>query len=153
MDDSYIEPFVQATQETFQTMLSVDVEPGKAYIKKKLLLNYDVSGAIGISGGAQGLIALCFTEPVALKIVSSLIGMDFDVPQTEVMDAVGELANIIAGYAKKNLKDFTYTISLPNVVVGKNHVITVGRIGVPTSIVPLKCRFGEFALEVTIRPV
>jgi chemotaxis protein CheX len=119
-------------------------------IKKAPLPTYDISGVIGLSGEAQGSIALSFPKIVALKIVSALIGSEIKIVGPELTDGIGELANIIAGNAKQHLTEYNLSISLPNVIIGKDHVIASPS-GAPTIIVPFSCTFGEFAMEVSLK--
>jgi chemotaxis protein CheX len=44
----------------------------------------------------------------------------------DMIDAIGEIVNIIAGNVKKNLEDmFKIVISLPKVVHGKAHIVVI----------------------------
>jgi chemotaxis protein CheX len=150
MNVSYINPFISSTIDTFKTMLHADISPGKPRIKEGSAPTFDISGVIGLSGDAIGAIALSFPKLVSLKIVSALLGMPVKVVGPELTDGIGELANIISGYAKQGLKEYKLSISLPNVIVGKGHTIAAPT-GVPTVIVPFDSTFGEFVLEVSLK--
>jgi chemotaxis protein CheX len=150
MDVSYVNPFITATVETFQTMIQMEVKPGKPAIKKGKEPTYDISGVIGLSGEAQGSIAISFPKLIALKVVSTMLGMTIKTVDADVTDAIGEVANIIAGNAKKELSQYKLTISLPNVIVGKSHSISAPS-GTPTIIVPIIGQVGEFAMEVALK--
>jgi len=150
MNVSYVNPFVKATVLTFKTMLSSEAKPGEIFIKKDDHPTYDISGTIGLSGEAQGSIVLSFPKILALKIVSKLLGTPVKVIGDELMDGIGELANIIAGNAKQDLSDFSVSISLPNVVIGKNHFV-VTRSDAPTIVVPFLMDIGAFDMEITIK--
>jgi chemotaxis protein CheX len=67
-----------------------------------------------------------------------------------VSDAIGEIANIIAGNAKQHLTQFNLSISLPKVIMGKDHTIASQR-GVPTIVVPFESPLGNFAMEVSLK--
>jgi chemotaxis protein CheX len=150
MDVAYINPFVVSTIETFKKMLNTEAKPGNLGLKNDAVHSYDVSGIIGLSGEAQGSICLSFPKLMALKVVSLLVGTDIKVVGAEVADCIGELANIIAGNAKQHLTQYNLSISLPKVVMGKDHHIASQR-GVPTIIVPFNSSFGEFAMEVSLK--
>ena len=53
----------------------------------------------------------------------------------DVLDAVGELTNIIAGQAKAQLEQYDLRVSLPNVVTGDDH-----RLHLPPTWPPSACR-------------
>jgi chemotaxis protein CheX len=150
MDVAYINPFVISTIETFKKMLNSEAKPGKAQLKKDTTFTYDVSGVIGLSGEAQGSICLSFPKLIALKVVSALIGTEIKIVGPEVSDAVGEIANIVAGNAKQHLTQFNLSISLPKVIMGKDHKIA-SQSGVPTIVVPFSCSLGDFAMEVSLK--
>ncbi len=150
MDVQYVNPFIIATITTFKTMLNTDVAPGRPHAKQEPGPSYDVSGIIGLSGDAQGSIAISFPRIMALRVVSALLGSEIKIVGSELTDGIGEIANIIAGNAKQHLQNFNLLISLPQVIIGKDHVIA-GQKGVPTLVVPFNCSFGDFSMEVALK--
>jgi chemotaxis protein CheX len=150
MDVSYVNPFIRATVETFKTMLNMELKTGTPMLKKDARHSYDISGVIGLSGEAQGIISISFPKVMALKIVSTLLDEEIKIVGPELTDGIGELANIIAGNTKQYLTQYKLSISLPNVVIGAGHRIEV-QSGVPTIIIPLKCNLGEFAMEIALK--
>ena len=120
---------------------------GKIALVKGLKLQHDISGIIGLSGGAKGTIAISFPKITALKAVSAFIGEKVVTIDDVVKDAVGELANIVAGAAKRDLSQYKISISLPTVIVGDGHEVQGGREVVPLA-VPFESPFGAFSLLV-----
>ena len=150
MDVTYVNPFIKATINVFKTMIGTETKPGKPTLKKEKSPTFDISGIIGLSGQAQGSITLSFPKLVALKIVSNMLDTKIKVVGPEVSDGVGEIVNIVAGNAKQDLARYQLSISLPQVVVGKNHEIA--RLsGVPALVVPFGSDLGEFAMEVSLK--
>jgi chemotaxis protein CheX len=150
MDVSYVNPFLKATNETFKMMIGIDVQMGKPIIKETSEHSYDVSGVIGLSGEAQGTIALSFSKAASLKVISKMLGMELKIVGAELTDGIGEIANIVAGYAKQYLTEYKVSISLPNVVIGKSHKLAAPS-GVSTIVVPYTCELGEFAVEIALK--
>lgn len=150
MNVSYINPFITASMITFRTMMSIDITPGKATARGDSIPSYDVSGVIGISGSAIGSVVLSFPRLPALRIVSQMLGTQVKVVGAELTDGVGELANIVAGNAKQYLEGLQLSISLPEVVIGRNLAPANG-LGAPTLVVPFDCKLGSFSLEVTLK--
>lgn len=146
----HINPFITATTETFQTMVRTKVVPGKIILVKGSNLQHDISGIIGLSGGAKGTITLSFPKLTALKTVSQFIGEKIVTMDEIVKDAVGELANIVAGAAKKDLSQFKISISLPTVVVGDGHEVQGGKEVIPLA-VPFDSPLGNFSLIVSFK--
>jgi chemotaxis protein CheX len=87
---------------------------------------------------------------MALKVVSALLETEIKVVGPELTDGIGEVANIIAGNAKQHLKNMNLSISLPNVVIGKNHILGAQK-GIPTIVIPFACAMGNFSMEVALK--
>lgn len=143
----HINPFVNASIETFKSMVRTNVTPGKVTLVSMSHLKYDISGIIGLSGGAKGTVSLSFPRVTALKVVSEFIGEKQLALDDTVKDAVGELANIVAGAAKKDLTQFKISISLPSVIIGENHQVQGGKEVIPLA-VPFESALGSFHLVV-----
>ncbi len=150
MNVSYINPFIQATLETFKTMLNIEAVPEEPRIKQEPIPTYDVSGVIGLSGDAKGTVAISFPKFMALKVVSALLGVTLKEIDPDLTDGIGEMANIIVGNAKQHLNGFHLSISLPNVIVGRDHTL-VPRKDISTLVIPFKTEMGNFSLEVTLK--
>ncbi|MDR2578466.1 MAG: chemotaxis protein CheX [Chitinispirillales bacterium] len=150
MDVSYVNPFVMSTIETLKKMLNVEGKAGKLALKDSLQHSYDVTGVIGLTGEAAGSICLSFPQDVAFRVVSALLGMEVSMMGDEVTDGIGELVNIVAGNAKQYLTKYNLSISLPKVVVGRNHSVA-SMSGIPTIVVPILSSLGEFAMEISLK--
>jgi chemotaxis protein CheX len=86
--------------------------------------NWDISGIIGLSGEASGAVAISLRDVVAFQITDILTGAEHKTFDADVIDAVGEIINIIAGNVKKEFQASLRTqISLPSIVKGRGHTI------------------------------
>jgi len=150
MDVSFVNPFLKATNDTFKTMLNIEAVMEKPIIKNTGDYHYDVSGVIGLSGEAQGTIAISFSKLTALKVASKMLGFDLKIIGPDLTDAIGEIANIVAGYAKQYFTQYKVSISLPNVIIGSRHTLAAPTAS-KTVVVPYKCELGEFAVEVSLK--
>jgi chemotaxis protein CheX len=150
LNAALIMPFVRSTLQVFTQMVKVNPEIIKPKLKEDAAATYDVSGIIGFSGEIIGSVVVSFEMEAAQKLVSALVGMEVDPSSADFVDAVGELANMIAGSAKKDLGKKA-SIAVPTVIIGKNHMI--GRLtGVPCVVIPCHTSVGDFAVEVNIKP-
>lgn len=148
----HVNPFIGATIEAFKSMINMSAKPGKPYINRGSGVKYDVSGVIGLSGEAKGSIVMSFPKDSAMKIVSSFIGEEMKDLNADVSDAIGELANIVAGAAKRDLTAFKIQISLPTVIMGANHNIMEPK-DVMCMVIPFTCEGGPFDLAVNLKSV
>ena len=149
MNVAYINPFIAATVACYKNMMDAEPKQGMPFVKKEPFPKYDISGIIGLSGGAQGSISLCYPLQSALDTVTKMVGIPITEVGVDLADAIGEIANIIAGFAKRDLVGLNLSISLPNVIIS-NHVLS-GLSGVPTVIVPFTSPLGPFAMEISLK--
>ncbi|OPY63284.1 MAG: CheY-P phosphatase CheX [Syntrophorhabdaceae bacterium PtaU1.Bin034] len=120
MDVKYINPFVIAAQTVFKTMLSIELSLGKPSLKEAKTTSGDVTGIMSMVGDRKGTIAISFREKGALFVFNSLMGDEAAAMSPEVVDAIGELTNIISGQARKEFENSGINLkaSIPMVVVG-----------------------------------
>ena len=152
MRTEYINPFITSVRNAFQTMLSIEVQRGAPYLRTTAASDLCVSGVIGLSGDAVGTVVLNMSKEVALGIASVLLMEEFTELTADVIDAVGELTNVIAGAAKSKLKEFRLGVSLPNVITGSAHTIHFPK-DVSPICVPFTTAWGPMVLEVGLTPV
>lgn len=147
MDVNHINPFLHSTSNVFSTMLNCTIQKTGLRVKDGSSPSYEVSAVIGLSGPTCGSVVFSLSRTVALKVAEQFLMEEFSEITSEVADAVGELTNMIAGGAKKELSRHQLYLGLPNVIVGRNHTITF-----PSNIAPICVDFetpwGPTALEV-----
>ncbi|MDR0454188.1 MAG: chemotaxis protein CheX [Deferribacteraceae bacterium] len=147
-----INPFITATINVFETMTGVTPQKGDIYVKQDDKMTYDISGVIGIAGKMQGFIVLSFPEALVLEVVSGFLGEKKTRLSKDVIDAVGEFVNMIAGSSKRTFAEqgMKYNIGIPSVITGKNHIINR-----PSNVVCIGVKFfvGEqhFVIEVALK--
>ena len=149
MDVKLINPFINATINVLETMAFVTVEAGKPYLKKDNVAVGDVSGIIGLTGVANGTIAVTFEEKCILTIVSNMFGEAMTSLNEEIADAVGELTNMISGQARRELEEMgkIFKAAIPSVITGHNHSIRHYTNG-PKIAIPFHTDGGDFTIEV-----
>lgn len=147
MKAEYINPFVTAAAEVFSTMLQCELTRGKLAIGNGAQPTMDISGVIGLSGRATGTVVLSLDRAVALSATEILLGQKCTSIDGDVIDAVGELTNMVAGRAKAGLEHLAMSLALPTVITGKNHVISFGS-ATQTLAIPFTCEWGGLVVEV-----
>jgi chemotaxis protein CheX len=152
MKAEYINPFVNATVEAFDKMLGCQVHRGALTLKSGRGTNFDISGVIGLSGNAIGTVVLSFSKDVACKAAGVMLMSEFSELSGDVIDAVGELTNMVAGAAKSKLEELQLSISLPNVVTGAGHEIRFPSEVTPI-VIPFESPWGPLTVEVGLSPV
>lgn len=152
MKVEYINPFLETTTKVIETMAFTKVTAGKPSVKPNNLTWGVVTGVIGLAGeNVKGNMVLSFDEKSILSIVSKMLSEEFSEVSKDVIDAVGELTNMICGGAKSALseKGFRFDMALPMMLVGKNMEITHLGAG-PTISIPFTTESGKFVVEAAI---
>ena len=152
MDVKCINPFMAAIKNVFKTMLNLDILFRKPPIKTQEAISHDVSGIIGLSGEVVGAVIVSFPKFSAIRIASTFAGVSLSDTDDDFADAIGELANMIAGNAKKDLDGLNIMISTPSVVIGSGHEVKNSK-AVPRLIIPCSCVMGSFVVEVGMKKV
>ena len=141
--------FMGSIQEVLATMASITVKVGTPTLKTDPAPSYDVSGIIGFSGDFVGSMVLSFHQQTAAKIILGFTGSEIAPDSPDFADAIGELANMIAGSAKKAFTGNT-SITVPSVIIGSGHVLARFH-DMPCIIIPCESAAGAFAVEVSIK--
>ena len=124
--EQYIQPFIDGTESVFRDLCNTEVKAGRPFFvsKDEFETIWDISGIIGLSGDANGAVAISLKEDAAFKLTGVLTGKKYDRVDTEVTDMLGEVINIIAGNVKEVFeKKHRIKISMPSIIKGKAHSI------------------------------
>jgi chemotaxis protein CheX len=149
MRAEHVNPFIKAVQLVFETMLGTKVTVSKPELKADDKLTNDVTGIIGLSGEVVGSAALSFPLETAKKAVEAFSGSKLTETDDLFSDAVGELANMVTGNAKKDLDDSNIYISVHTVVIGKNHRLGHHQLG-PWVVLRCQSNLGPFTIEICV---
>lgn len=108
---------IASTINTFQTMLMIEL----SHVVSEPFpeVNCEFAGMIGFSGDISGNIAICMSRATAMEAAAAFVGESIS-GDTELSDCVGELVNMIAGNAKSGLHDYNISLSIPEVVLGRD---------------------------------
>lgn len=154
MNIRYITPFIEAVSGAFDQLFELQPRALTPYLAtKEEILDWDISGIIGIAGEARGLVVLSFPADLAQDLTSLLTGSTKSTMDDDVIDTVGEVVNIIAGNAKKGLEEFRLLISLPTIVQGPHHQVTWPSGPIPIISIPFSTSRGHFGLSVGLENI
>ncbi|MDR1105487.1 MAG: chemotaxis protein CheX [Treponema sp.] len=123
--EKYIQPFIDVCKNVFREFVGAELKENRPYFAETNTVNeWDISAVIGLTGEARGAVVISMKKELAMKLTAILTGSSHTELDSEVVDAIGEIVNIIAGNAKKGLEEtFRLVISLPTIVEGKEHSI------------------------------
>jgi len=149
MDVRYINPFLVAVQNIFDTMIDVPFTLGKPTIKMDKAPSHSISSIIGISGDVSGCVVISLSEEISLQLASALLDEKLKELNGDCTDAIGEIANMIAGNAKTDFPAEKTSISVPTVVIGKHKVNYPS--GLPIISIPCEVGSGRMVVDVAIK--
>ena len=151
--DKILAPFRDSLIHIFETMISLTPEPEGVLDNTAHDITSDITGTIGITGDITGTVSVRFPKDLACRISSLLLGTEISEIGREVGDAVGEIANMVAGGAKGiliQLHDLTYQLAIPSVVLGSGHTIAYPE-GISSRVIPFALNGSKFYLEICLK--
>lgn len=98
MDAALVNPFVEGTLHILDTTAFIKVKPEPPFLKKDRKAQGDISGIIEVTGDLTGSAAISFSKKSILGIVSAMFGEEMTEINEEIIDAVGEISNMVAGH-------------------------------------------------------
>lgn len=159
-EDILIPEITSATTKILASITDIDIEvvnvkqldhtTGSIDVTKCM----EITGMLGFSSGntLRGSLLMTFTEPIALKIVGGMLGIELEEFDSDVTDGVGEFINMVAGGTKTRLQanGVDFERSIPNIVTGKGVQISA-----PASTFRSRVTFdssvGPFFMEVSYK--
>ncbi|MDZ4753599.1 MAG: chemotaxis protein CheX [Phycisphaerae bacterium] len=113
-----VEPFVASVENLFRTMLKQTVEAQLAQPGASALTERHVRATIRLSGDVMGSVTLIMPEGPSIEAVLKFVGKRMPFGSADFRDAVGELANMIAGGAVSRISGVKIRIGCPSIVMG-----------------------------------
>lgn len=112
---------VEGTKDVFSTMLMIDLEEGDPVENDEIRSN--LSSILGLGGDIKGLLGIHCPEKTARKITGAMLGMEVDSLDDDVNDAIGEIANMVAGNLKVAFEKvgINAQLAIPTTVTGKSY--------------------------------
>jgi len=122
---NYVEPFVEVTVNTFKEFVGVEVSPRHPhFLDPEKGFEWDISAVIGLSGVVKGAVIVSMKADLAIKLTDMLTSAGHTEIDADVIDAIGEINNIIAGNIKPKVPNGDrIVISIPTIIKGREHSI------------------------------
>jgi len=146
---AYINPFIDAVRRLFKTMMALPLHMGQPGLNREARPGHDICGVIDVSGDVNGRVVVSMPEAVAVQLASELLGDPLERLDDDAMDAVGEIANMIAGNAKTDFPGGASAISVPRVVIGRDGVRYPP--ATPVILIPCETDKGPLHIDVALK--
>ncbi len=139
---------IEATTDIFSTMLMMDLDVGDPLEGADGDVLSNITSMLGLGGDIRGMLAVHCPAAVAMAITGGFLGMDVDELNEDVKDAIGEIANMVAGNLKVAFAgyDMKIELAIPSSVVGESFRVA-GMLGARRVAVPFAMEGGQFLVE------
>lgn len=146
------EKIIDVTREIFETMIMVEVTPGEPLSEHVSRFKCSLSAMVGFAGFKQGNLAIHAPDKVAKGLTGDFLGMEVNEINEDVQDAMGELANMVAGSLKPFIANDgeKVDLSLPSVVHGDEYTLTVIN-KADWIIIPFTVSHGDFLVGLELK--
>ncbi len=121
--DTIVEVLQSSTESVFSMMCQVDLVRIES---PEPAAEFALSGVITISGGLSLGIVVGMSEKLARVATENMLGIQVDGIDSDVLDLVGEIANMIGGKAKEQFSAAELRLGLPTVVRGGADLVEFG---------------------------
>ena len=136
-------------KEIFSTMVGMDISACSTASAEESRFKNCTSAMILLSGSYIGVVSVHAPPAVAMEIASQMLGMEIDSVDDDVTDALGEIANMIAGSFKHHIVRDGHEMRLtpPTVVASNEHFRSIAG---STDMLNLMFEIGQNHLLVTV---
>lgn len=154
MDAMFVNPFVEGALHILNTTASVKVKPQPPFLKSHTKAQGDITGILEITGDLHGSAAISFSEKSILGIVSAMFGEDMAEINEEIIDAVGEISNMIAGQVTTKIAELDKRIKVKfvKVCIGSDQDIDHIQDGSHVLVLPFQTTQGKMVIEISYSP-
>lgn len=152
-DKRLIAAFVDGVIKVMKTMANTDASVGKPFIEPNFTVKGDIAGMVGmVAPPLKGTLLITYKTDSILYILENMMGEKYTELNRDVVDAVGEMTNMIYGAAKATLNQMGYNfeMAIPSVIKG-DFVITKSDKGA-TLVIPFNLADNKiFYVEITVQ--
>ncbi len=122
VEKSQLNALDEAAAEVFSMMMNVECLPD---MNLSLEADETLTAVVGLAGIVSGAFVLRMGKRAALSMAQSLTGTEIESVDSTVMDALGEVCNMLAGAWKSKTPTLASEcmLSVPTIVSGKNYNI------------------------------
>ncbi|MDX2480994.1 MAG: chemotaxis protein CheX [Desulfuromusa sp.] len=145
----FAKKIVETTDEIFNTMIFLEVAAESPLTQGKQALGCHISAMIGLTGDFSAMLAIHCPEGVGLAISGAMLGMEIEEIDADVKDALGEIANMVAGGLKERFatENIHLELAIPTAISGKSYTIA-STTRSNRVIIPLSIKQGQFFIEI-----
>jgi chemotaxis protein CheX len=108
----------------FRTMITEEITSAQDELHD---VKFSVLSIISLAGEGGGVLSIACSQDTAVDLAAMLLGMSVSEinPETDMRDAIGEVANMVAGNLKTKLSSAlpNLVLSIPTVITGQDYKV------------------------------
>lgn len=150
MEAALVNPFIEGTLHILETTAMVKSKPEPLFLKKDRKALGDISGLLQISGDLSGSAAISFSAKSILGIVSAMFGETMTRINEDIIDAVGEISNMVAGHVMTKMAEMNkkVTVRFVETQMGRDVLIAHIEGAQQVLVIPFRTTKGKVVIEV-----
>lgn len=129
--EALVKNLIDDTRNVFSTMLGLELMHLPLEVDPLKHFTDCISAMVGLAGSYNGLVSI--HQPISLgtKLASVMLDMELEEGDQDVLDALGEVANMVAGNFKQHLSKggLDVRLSTPSVATGHDYIISCREAG------------------------
>ncbi len=137
---------IESTESVFGTMCGWSLERGAIAKYDGFSPRHDISGIISLNGAVRATVVVSFDQELMFAAAEKFLAERPDSLNSDVVDLVGEFANMIGGNAKERLSVPNVALGLPTVVAGIGHLIAYNS-HMAVTMIPFNSQHGSLSVE------
>lgn len=113
------------TKQVFSTMLAMEVEDSAMEPEDTPVIpDAGIVAMVGIAGAVSGNVCIRISNQLSCRLASTLLMMECEEVNADVLDAIAEIANMIVGGLKTDLENRfgAMGLSLPTVISAEKYI-------------------------------
>ncbi len=144
-------PFLKAAKAVLATEVGATVVRGEVSLENTCYTPSDVTVLLSVVGDVRGVVLFSMSVPMALKLVSTMLGQELQDFDELAQSGIAEMGNVITGVATTHLAEAGYrcSISVPTLVVGRGTMLST--LDFKRLVVPLKTNLGDMSIHIALR--
>lgn len=144
----FTDKITTATAEIFASMIFLELTPAQPLSAGKENLGCHVSAMIGLSGDFNAMLGIHCPASVGMAIGGAMLGMELEEVDEDTKDALGEIANMLAGGLKEAFaaEGTDLLLAIPTTISGNSYNISAPS-GSNRVLIPFDIEAGRFYVD------
>lgn len=147
----FINPFLEAASEVFQTETNVKLQKGPLSVQKSSLTSCEVSVLLGVTGEIHGQIIYGMSSKTAKKVAAEMIGQPVPLLDELAQSAISELGNMITGLATVKFSESYSNLAItpPTLIIGTK--VMISTVDIQRLYIVLMSDFGDIEMSIALK--